>query len=123
MMDALNWLNHNRDVLWFVLTPLIFVQPLRPWVWHLLRLPRRRSVDLTPRARYSGAWKGLQTATTHSNTGGTELTFQPVPEDGGLFTMAVAPKSARTAHLGWRNAAGVSYVTTGTQEGGPGSWD
>ena len=97
----------------FLLSLLIFQQPLRSWVRALVRRLYRQPAGLTPQ----------------------ELAARPVTEDGDLFTLEVARKNLRnTARLipptgDWRNAAGVSFVTTGTAEGltdgsmESGAWD
>jgi hypothetical protein len=92
-------------LLTFLLTPLVFKQPLQPWIENLPRLPLR-------------LWRRLRSARQPEPLAPERPAVQVIIEDGGLATMASAQKTAgNTAHLfppasGWRNAAGVSFVTS-----------
>jgi hypothetical protein len=96
-------------LLTFLLTPLVFKQPLQPWIENLPRLPTR-------------LWRRLRSTRRPEpqSSRPTAAIIEPEPH-GGLATMASVEASRRnTAHLfpqqgGWRNAAGVAFVTTTDQ--------
>ena len=101
-MNPLDWLQGLVYLLLgLLLTPLFYVQPLQPWVRRLLRVPRRQTAGLTPRAliaaepRYGPAWRGLLTDT--------------LPHTHGEM---LEPRLHRAPF----------FLVTGTQEG-PSAWD
>jgi hypothetical protein len=97
-------------LLTFLLTPLVFKQPLQPWVENLARVPLR-------------VWKRLRSIGQPNPVAIQPFApmIQPEPHGGLVTTASVEANRRNTAHLfppeeGWRNAAGVAFVTTSSSE-------